>query len=58
MNFPELLCTKSAARILDLSHRTLENYRQMGKGPCYLRLGGRMVRYRKADLLEWMDEVS
>ncbi|SDB59487.1 helix-turn-helix transcriptional regulator [Bauldia litoralis] len=37
------------ARRWSLSARTLERWRSHGKGPCYLRLGGR-VAYRLDDI--------
>lgn len=45
-----LLCTKEAARLLNLSHRTLEKWRGSGEGPKYCRVGGRNIRYRPADI--------
>ena len=47
-----LLSTAEAAASLALSARTLKRYRAEGRGPPFLRLGGR-VRYTRADLLEW-----
>ncbi|WP_297799035.1 helix-turn-helix domain-containing protein [uncultured Brevundimonas sp.] len=45
-----LLCTKEAARLLKLSHRTLEKWRGTGEGPSYCRVGGRNIRYRPEDI--------
>jgi hypothetical protein len=42
-----------AARILACSPQTLRNYRCMAKGPVYYKKN-RMVRYRVADLLDFM----
>ncbi|MAN72937.1 MAG: hypothetical protein CME84_02445 [Henriciella sp.] len=50
-----LMCTKQAARFLGISHRTLENWRQQGIGPDFVRLPPKLVRYRKEDLLAWMN---
>ena len=47
-----LLSTAEAAALLALSARTLKRYRVEGRGPPFLRLGGR-VRYTRADLLNW-----
>ncbi|OYX55763.1 MAG: hypothetical protein B7Y86_12495 [Brevundimonas subvibrioides] len=47
------LCTKLAARVLGLDHRTLEQWRHLGKGPSYYRLG-RQIRYYQADLYAWI----
>lgn len=51
------LCTKQAARLLGCSHRTLEDWRLRGNGPRFLKLG-RAVRYRMADLAEFMDKQT
>ena len=37
------------ARRWALNHRTLERWRWTGCGPCYLKIGGRVV-YRLADI--------
>ncbi len=47
-----LLSTAEAAALLALSASTLKRYRAEGRGPPFLRLGGR-VRYTRADLLNW-----
>lgn len=52
--FTKLLCEKEAARLLGLSHRTLQDWRQIGRGPRYLKMGHR-IRYRVADLEGWME---
>ena len=41
---PLTLSTKEAARILNVSHRTLEDWRVKGSGPAF-RKWGRTVRY-------------
>lgn len=46
--------TTLAGELLGLQPRTLENWRTLGRGPCYVKVGGR-VRYRTSDLLEWLD---
>lgn len=40
---------RAAAELLSVSVRTLQNWRQIGKGPAYIKVG-RSVRYRVADL--------
>jgi hypothetical protein len=42
-----------AAKILSSSPQTLRNWRHLGRGPAYSKRG-RMVRYRLADLLDFM----
>lgn len=47
-----------AARLLSVAQSTLDNWRSLGIGPAYLRLGskGGRVRYRTADLKAWLEE--
>lgn len=49
------LMTKEAARILRVSHRTLEDWRLTGTGPRFAKLNRRVV-YRRQDLLAFLDE--
>jgi excisionase family DNA binding protein len=46
------LTEKQAARLLSLSHRTLQAWRRAGSGPAFVRLG-RTIRYSQDDLLAW-----
>ena len=48
-----LLDEREAAQILNMSVRSLQRRRADGTGPRFCRLG-RLVRYRIADLLEWV----
>jgi predicted DNA-binding transcriptional regulator AlpA len=50
------LRTPEAARIVGLSIRTLEKHRIYGTGPCYAKLGGRVV-YRLEDLQAWVESA-
>jgi hypothetical protein len=49
-----LLCEVHAAKLLNLSVRTLQAWRPKGFGPSFVR-AGRAIRYRKRDLYAWMD---
>ena len=49
-----LLTEHQAAARLALSVRTLQNWRVSGRGPSWIRCGGRSVRYRGADLDEFI----
>jgi len=52
---PEPLLTEiQAAELLNLSTRTLQSWRIKGGGPRFLKLG-RAIRYRVADLNEWLE---
>lgn len=48
----EFLSTRKAAAELGLSPRTLDRYRETGRGPAYHRFGQRIV-YRRRDLEAW-----
>jgi predicted DNA-binding transcriptional regulator AlpA len=58
-DFNRLLTTKEAARLLGLSHYALERYRWQGIGPPWVHPGGgRAVRYRYRDIMEWIERNS
>jgi hypothetical protein len=46
----DLVDEREAAAILAAEVRTLRNWRALGKGPRYHKIGQRMVRYLRADL--------
>ena len=52
----ELLNTDSAADLLGLSKSTLEHWRMVRKGPPFVRVGPRCIRYRRADLDAWLSQ--
>lgn len=43
-----------AAEFLGLSPKTLERFRVEGRGPCFLKLGRRVV-YSREDLVKWAE---
>ena len=49
-----LLMEIQAARLLNLSPRTLQNWRIACNGPPFVRVG-RAIRYRRNDLIAWID---
>jgi len=49
-----LLMEVHAAKFLNLSVRTLQAWRLRGDGPAYVR-AGRAIRYRRSDLVAWID---
>ncbi|MBN2326727.1 MAG: helix-turn-helix domain-containing protein [Candidatus Omnitrophica bacterium] len=51
-----VLNEREAARMLGLSVRTLQTWRRVGGGPRYVSLSRRAIRYRIADIEEWMDQ--
>ena len=53
----ERLSGDAAAKYLGLSRSTLEKMRSQGRGPRYIRLGGRCF-YRVPDLIAYIDSVT
>ena len=53
-----LIDERSAATFLDVSPRTLQQWRQNGNGPRYLVLSTRCLRYKRAWLKDWADARS
>ena len=54
--FPSTLVDeREAASILCYSVRALQNWRHRGGGPKFIRVSARSIRYRRRDLLEWID---
>ena len=52
----DMLTTKQVAAWLGLSATTLEIWRTEGRGPPFVRLSPRMVRYRRSDVQAWLTE--
>lgn len=50
-----LLTTQEAGQLLGISPRTLEGYRRKGGGPQFVALSRNVVRYRRADLVAWLE---
>lgn len=44
-----------AADYLTVSERTLQKWRVTGGGPVYVKISGRMIRYRRRDLIAWSE---
>lgn len=54
-DLPELATRAELAEFVDLSVPTLDRWAMQGVGPKVTRLGLRAVRYRKDDVLAWLD---
>ena len=54
----QLLTEQEAAALLGLSVRFLQNRRTRGGGPLYVEISRRCVRYRRRDLIAWLDGLS
>lgn len=46
----ELLDEKETAEVLRTAVNTLRNWRALRKGPAFVKIGERLVRYRRTDL--------
>ena len=55
-----LLNTEQAAARIDprLSPRTLERWRISGKGPAFVKVGGRLVGYTEQAIVEWLSRQA
>jgi predicted DNA-binding transcriptional regulator AlpA len=51
----KLLHTRDAADYLGLTPTTLEHWRCLRKGPPFVKIGPRAIRYRLSDLLGWIE---
>ena len=47
--------TKEIADMLKLTQQTLKLWRRKGKGPKFVKIEGKMIRYPSIDFEEWMD---
>lgn len=54
-NPDRILREREAARLLGVSHRTLQRWRYVGGGPSFVRCGQRAVGYRLGVLLAWIE---
>ena len=52
----KLLSEREVAERWGISEVTLQDWRSRQKGPPFLRLGGRMIRYRELDIELWLIE--
>jgi predicted DNA-binding transcriptional regulator AlpA len=52
----QLLDTKQTAKLLGLSDQWVEIGRHRGYGPRYIKLSSRRIRYRRQDIIAWLDE--
>lgn len=50
-----LLNEREAAQFVGFSSRALQNWRVRGGGPAFVKISARAVRYRKRDLIAWID---
>lgn len=53
-----LLTPKQAAELLGIPEGTLAQWRSQRRGPPYIKLESRLVRYRCSDLEEWLESQT
>jgi predicted DNA-binding transcriptional regulator AlpA len=51
----ELMTEEDVAKLLLVSLSSVKRLRASGKGPRYIRVSERVFRYRRKDVLEWME---
>ncbi len=56
IDYESLLTEKDAADFLDLTTRCLQAWRYRGGGPRFVKISSRCIRYRRGDLLDWVQE--
>lgn len=54
----ELVDEKEAAAILSIAVTTLRNWRTQRQGPQFVKVGSRLVRYRRSDLSAFLAKPS
>lgn len=54
----DLLDEKETAAVLKCGIATLRNWRTLKKGPPFVKIGERMVRYRRADLAAFIGQAA
>lgn len=50
-----LISEIEASRILGIKQRTLQQWRVRGYGPEFVRIGQRLIRYKRSDVNLWVD---
>ena len=51
-----LITEQEAAEFLGVQVKTLQEWRTKGRGPRFVRLGTRMVKYRRRELISFSDD--
>lgn len=55
-NIPDLLTSAEAATIIGVSNETMFRWRKDGMGPKYVQPTPRVVRYRREDVLAFLEQ--
>ncbi len=56
IDYESLLNEREAADFLDVTTRCLQAWRYRGGGPRFVKISSRCIRYRRGDLLDWVQE--
>jgi predicted DNA-binding transcriptional regulator AlpA len=51
----ELMTEEQVAKLLTVSVSTVKRLRASGKGPRYIRISERVFRYKRREVLDWME---
>lgn len=54
MSDVDLMTTREAAAFLRVTPWLMNDWRRRGIGPAHYRVGAKLIRYRRADLVEWL----
>lgn len=54
----QLLQPDALAEFLQISTKTLSNWRSLRVGPAFIRLQGGVIRYRQEDVDAWIDDQA
>lgn len=53
-----LLTSQELAKYLGLTEATIRNWQWAGQGPPFVRLGNKVIRYRREDVEKWLTEKA
>lgn len=53
-----LLTETEVCEVLGLRPRTLQGWRLFGRGPKFVKLSKRIIRYRWVDVQAWLDDIQ
>ena len=52
---PVLLTETEAAKLIGFSIRTVQKWRMQGRGPKFVKVSSRAIRYRREDVDAWIE---
>jgi transposase len=51
--YRKYMTTKEASAFIGVSKKTLENWRHQGRGPAFLKISHKLVKYQIDDIIQW-----